>query len=111
MLFKKKKKTKSQIAEKIKKSLREDGKEIFQKYKIEKVSAFGSVYSSKLQSTAEVAVLAVPLEVDEFWSFRQDMGVVAGCPVDVFSQDDEPDFLLKVQEQGELIYDRQKSSL
>ena len=99
-----KEKSKVKIAEEIKKRILDDGKEVFRRYNLEKVHLFGPMFDLKIGDTAEVAALAIPLNKDEFWSFRQELGVLIGSPVDVFDQNDATEFLKKIQERGELIF-------
>jgi len=105
-MFLKKKNTGSDRIKRVRKNILSEGRAVFEKYKVDKVILFGSLFSIDLGNAAEVAALAIPLTKKEFWTFRQEIGILAGCPVDVFCQDDDPNFLTEALEKGELIYSR-----
>ena len=95
-------------AEKIKEKILKSAIITFNKYNIEKVVFIDSKTNEKLNGSPEVAVLITPLKKEEFWIFRQELSEGVGHPVDVYSQDDKPELINMIQEQGEIIFEEDR---
>ena len=96
----KKKYTKEDIAKKVKYDFLENGAGIFRKYGVEKVFLFGSIFETSVKDETKVAILAIPLSKEEFWTFRQEIGELIGHSVDVYVQNDAPFFVEDIQKKG-----------
>jgi predicted nucleotidyltransferase len=76
-------------------------------YGVRQVWLFGSVASGTAQANSDLDLLVVPVTVADFWPLRRDLEAALGHPVDLYTQDDEEQFVRKVRERGELIYEVQ----
>jgi hypothetical protein len=52
-------------------------------------------------------MLAMPVAAEAFWSLRRDLEAALGQRLDLYTQHDDPEFVRKIMERGELIYEVQ----
>ncbi len=83
------------------------GKPIFKKYNIEKVLLFGSVASGESIDFSDIDILAFSLEKNNFWECRHELEEAIGYFVDLYTQDDDPEFVKKILLRGEIVYEVQ----
>lgn len=86
-------------------ALLDKGTKIFEKYSIKKVFLFGSVLEKRCSDNSDIDILLMPLHDDDYWKLRFDLEEAIGFPIDVYSQSDDPQFIKKIIERGELIYE------
>ncbi len=86
-------------------ALLKNGPEIFQKYSIKKVFLFGSVLEKKCSTDSDIDILLTSLNESDYWKIRAELEKAVGFHVDVYSQSDDPQFIKKIMERGELIYE------
>ena len=55
-------------------------------------------------SISDIDLLVQPLQSADYWNFKRDIEEVMGYPVDLYTQDDEPLFVSKVQARGQVIF-------
>jgi len=103
MWFKKGKMCADQIVE-IRERILKDGPTVFKQFNIDTAILFGSKFDTKLEGISDVAVFVMPLPINQFWIFRQHLATIAKRTIDIYTQDDNPDFIKKVQEQGDIIF-------
>ena len=93
------------IASQRRSALLDNGTKIFEKYSIKKVFLFGSVLKKKCSNNSDIDILLMPLNDDDYWKIRFDLEQAIGFPIDVYSQSDDPQFIKKIMERGEVIYE------
>lgn len=93
------------IASQRRSALLDNGAKIFEKYSIKKVFLFGSVLEKRCSSNSDIDILLMPLNDDDYWKIRFDLEEAIGFPIDVYSQSDDPQFIKKIMERGEVIYE------
>ena len=94
------------LAKKMKSALMNNAKPVFQKYNIQKVILFGSVQKGSVNSGSDIDLLAIHLSGNDYWKCRHDLEEIAGYPVDLYTQSDDPVFVKKIMERGEVIYEK-----
>jgi predicted nucleotidyltransferase len=82
----------------------EKGQPVFRRFQIEKVFLFGSVLDSRSHEGSDIDILVSPLPRSAYWSFKHEMEETVGFTIDLHTQDDDPKFVRKVIERGEIIY-------
>lgn len=81
------------------------GTTIFEKYSIKKAFLFGSVLEKKCTLSSDIDILLISLNDDDYWKIRFDLEEALGFPVDIYSHSDDPQFIKKIMERGEVIYE------
>ncbi|MBW1708210.1 MAG: nucleotidyltransferase domain-containing protein [Deltaproteobacteria bacterium] len=99
------KRKREETSEKLKLKLLLKGRPVFKRFGIEKVLLFGSVLNARSREGSDIDLLVFPLAGDRYWIFRHELEQALECPVDVYTQDDDPVFVNKVHERGEIIYE------
>ena len=85
-------------------SLRSKGPGLFQKYAIETAILFGSLLNGKCSSNSDIDLLLIPLTESDFWKIRYELEEALDCRIDLYSQSDDPQFIEKIKQRGEVIY-------
>jgi predicted nucleotidyltransferase len=80
---------------------------VLRAYGVQEVWLFGSVATGTAQAHSDLDLLAAPVAVVDYWALRRDLEAALGHPVDLHTQDDDVQFVRKVRERGELIYEVQ----
>ena len=96
---------KKQISDKLKSKLQAKGVPVLKRFGIGKAILFGSVQDDRCDDHSDIDLLVLPLRGDQYWAFRHQLEQALEFPVDVYTQDDNPAFIKKVCERGELIYE------
>ena len=94
-----------QISDKVKSRLLVKGIPVLKRFGIGKAILFGSVLNRRCDDHSDVDLLVVPLPGDQYWAFRHELEQALEFPVDVYTQDDDPGFIKKLGERGEVIYE------
>ena len=93
------------LSTRLKMKLREKGFPILKRFGIGKAILFGSVLNGGCDDYSDVDLLVVPLPGDQYWVFRHELEQALEFPVDVYTQDDDPGFIKKIGDRGEVIYE------
>lgn len=80
---------------------------VFRRYGVCKVYLFGSVAAGTAGPRSDIDMLAMPVAAEAFWSLRRDLEAALGQRLDLYTQRDDPEFVRKIMERGELIYEVQ----
>jgi len=83
--------------------LLERGLPVLRAYGVREAWLFGSVASGTSGPQSDLDLLVVPLKALDYWSLRRELEAVLECPLDLYTQDDDPVFVRKVMERGERI--------
>ena len=97
--------TRQQHASRVRTLLQKKGPAIFRRFGIQRVWLFGSVQENRSGKEADVDLLVIPLENSCFWQCKRDLETALLCPVDLYSNKDDPLFVKKIKERGERIYE------
>lgn len=81
------------------------GTPVFKKYNIKKAVLFGSVADGRSRETSDVDILVMPLPNQAYWDFMSDLEQSLECFVDVYTQEDDPEFVEKILARGEVVYE------
>ncbi len=93
------------MAAKLRRSLVEKGKFVFQKYDVKKAYLFGSVLRGYCHESSDLDLYVSPLEAERYWKCLADLSEILGTRVDLYTQSDDPVFVEKIKLRGELIYE------
>jgi predicted nucleotidyltransferase len=52
---------------------------------------------------SDLDLLVIPVTAENYWPLRRDLEAVVDRPLDLYTQDDDPDFVRKIMERGEPI--------
>ena len=77
----------------------------FKEFGIKKAFLFGSVLEDRAGDRSDIDLLVIPLSGDRYWIFRHELEQTLECPVDIYTQDDDPGFVKKISERGEIVYE------
>lgn len=91
--------------------LREQGVAVLRRYGVRAAWLFGSVAEGTARQESDVDLLAIPVSAADYWALRRDLEAALGCPIDLYSQDDDPVFVRKVMDRGELFYEIQPGAV
>ena len=80
---------------------------LFRRFGLDKVILFGSVAEGRIRENSDIDILAFPLSADRYWLCRHELEQAIEYPVDLYTQDDDPKFVKKILERGEVIYEIQ----
>lgn len=83
----------------------ERGRPVFERYGVDRVVLFGSVREGCSTEGSDVDLLVMPLAAEQYWSFRHDLEEALEVSVDLYTEDDDRDFVRKILERGETIYE------
>ena len=87
----------------LRRRLVERGGPILRSYGVRDAWLFGSVAAGMAELESDLDLLVMPVAADDYWPLRRDLEVAVGCPLDLYTQDDDPTFVKKVMERGEHI--------
>ena len=91
----------------LRRTVLEAGVPVLRRYGVSRAWLFGSVAAGAAGPGSDVDILAMPVPAEVFWPLRRDLEAALGCPLDLCTQDDDPAFVRKIQQRGELIHDVQ----
>ncbi len=81
------------------------GVPVFKKFNIHRVILFGSILDETCETDSDLDLLVSLLPGDRYWAFRHELEQALELPVDVYTQDDDPAFIRKIGERGQVIYE------
>lgn len=84
------------------------GASVFDRYGITKAVLFGSAVQGRSRADSDIDLLVMPLDQERYWEFRHDLEEALGYPLDLYTQADDPRFVRKVLERGEVVYDAER---
>jgi uncharacterized protein len=77
---------------------------VFRAHGVRIAYLFGSVADGTAGPASDVDLLVIPVKAAAYWPLRRDLEAALGHPLDLYTQDDDPVFVRKVMERGELVY-------
>ena len=99
------KRKREEMSQKLRSKVLLKGGPVFKRFGIEKALLFGSVIDAGCGDASDVDLLVIPLAGDKYWIFRHELEQALECPVDVYTQNDDPGFVKKIRERGEIVYE------
>jgi uncharacterized protein len=94
----------------LRRRLIERGLPVLRRYGVREVWLFGSAAGGTAHARSDLDLLAVPVTAEAYWPLRRELEEAVACTLDLYTQDDDPVFVRKVMQRGELIYDFGKST-
>lgn len=92
-------------ANEIKTLLTNDCITVYQSFGIEKVILFGSLINSKFNEQSDVCLYVQPIENKNYWNFQHSLENILNLDIDLHTNTDEPSFIKKILDRGEIIYE------
>lgn len=78
---------------------------VFEKYEIRKAFLFGSIQRNSCLPDADIDIYVEELKNEKYWEMLHDLEELANQPIDLYCQLDDPVFIAKVKNRGELVYE------
>ena len=78
---------------------------VFERFGVQKAVIFGSVAQGRVGARSDVDLLVLPLKNDVYWEFMHELEDVLERPVDLYTDRDDPAWVRKILERGEVVYD------
>ena len=91
----------------LRRRLLDRGRPLLRAYGVRRAWLFGSVAEGTADADSDLDLLAIPVTAEAFWSLRRELATAVSFPLDLYTQDDDPVFVRKVMERGELIHEVQ----
>ena len=79
---------------------------IFKLFGVQQAVLFGSVALGRSAAGSDIDLLVWPLGADYYWPFKHALEEATGYPCDLYTKDDDPVFVAKVLERGEVVFER-----
>ena len=78
---------------------------IFKKYGVKRAYLFGSIQKQSCLPSSDIDIYVEDLENEKYWKMWHDLEEAGNQPVDLYCQYDDPVFVEKIKQRGELIYE------
>ncbi|MEA3277594.1 MAG: nucleotidyltransferase domain-containing protein [Pseudomonadota bacterium] len=91
--------------------LMERGVPVLRASGVRRAYLFGSVAAGTAKTHSDIDVLAISVQAADYWRLRRELEAALDHPVDLYTQDDEPEFVRKIMERGDLIYEVQPGAI
>lgn len=78
---------------------------VYKNYGVQKVIIFGSLLSNKFRKQSDIDIYVEPLKIQKYWAFQHDLEDILNLNIDLHTNSDEPSFVKKIIERGEVIYE------
>ena len=75
-------------------------------YGVQRIVLFGSVVKETCEESSDLDILAMPIPNERYWQCLHDLREAAGVDVDLYTQNDNAEFVEKVLKWGEILYER-----
>ena len=105
--WRKEQQARSQRSIEMKDALNTRGVSVFKKFEIHKVVLFGSVLTHRSTVSSDIDLLVTPLSAVDYWKFCHELERMILYPVDIYTQNDDPVFVQKILQRGEIVYEIQ----
>jgi len=89
----------------LKSAIKRKGPTVFRRYAIQKAILFGSVLDERCDNHSDIDLLVTPLASEEYGALRRDLESAFSAPVDLHTDRDDPQFVSKIKERGEIIFE------
>jgi predicted nucleotidyltransferase len=89
----------------LRRRLTERGSTVLLAYGVREAWLFGSVAAGTAHPRSDLDLLVLSVSPVEYWPLRRDLEAALDCPLDLYTQDDDPAFVRKVIERGEKIFE------
>ncbi len=77
---------------------------LFRQYGVETAVLFGSVADGRCHPESDIDMLVIPLPPEDWGPLRRALSEILNRPIDLYTQTDDPQFIRKVFQRGEVIY-------
>jgi predicted nucleotidyltransferase len=94
-----------QRAATLKAKLTQDGVAIYKRYQLRKVIIFGSLTDRHFSGRSDVDIYVEPLDNQKYWEFRHALEDLLDADIDLHSDKDDLNFIKKIIDRGEIIYE------
>ena len=78
---------------------------VFESFGVRRAVLFGSAAAGGSAARSDIDLLVWPLSAVDYWPFKRALEEATDYPCDVYTKDDDPVFVSKVLERGEVVYD------
>ena len=99
------KRRRQQLSNRVKSDFRRKCVDILKRYHIQQAVIFGSVVDRRASEQSDIDLLVQSLPSGEYWNLHFDLEQAMEIPIDLYTQDDNPGFVRKILERGEVIYE------
>jgi predicted nucleotidyltransferase len=72
---------------------------------VQRVIIFGSILNNKFNKQSDIDIYVEPLNCQKYWDFQHDLEDILNLNIDLHTNNDEPSFVKKIIERGEVIYE------
>ena len=79
---------------------------VFESFGVQRAVLFGSAAAGKSAARSDIDLLVWSLSAADYWPFKRAVEEATGYSCDLHTQDDDPIFVKKVLERGEVVYER-----
>ena len=80
-------------------------KTVFERYNINRAFLFGSVLGASCSPESDIDIYVENVSGEDYWALWRDLEETANQSVDLYCQLDDPVFVARIKERGELIYE------
>lgn len=77
---------------------------ILRAHRVTRAYLFGSLVEHRAGKRSDVDLLVLGVDAETFWNLRHELESALDRPLDLFTQDDDPSFVAKIETRGERIY-------
>lgn len=95
-------------ARELRRRVAEDARPVFERYGVERALLFGSVAEGRCREGSDVDLLVFPLPAEYYASCWRELEDAVGAPVDLHTDAEDPVFVRKILERGEIVYAAQR---
>jgi len=88
----------------LKATIKEKGPAIFRKYAVQQAVLFGSILDERCDDGCDIDLLVTPLSGEQYGACQRDLESAFSTPVDLHTERDDPQFVSKIKERGEVVY-------
>ncbi|RJP30998.1 MAG: hypothetical protein C4527_08660 [Candidatus Omnitrophota bacterium] len=93
-------------SEKMRSTCMEKAVPVLLQYGVQRIVLFGSVLKERCEESSDLDILAMPIPNDRYWQCLHDLREATGVDVDLYTENDNAEFVKKVLRRGEIIYER-----
>jgi predicted nucleotidyltransferase len=79
--------------------------QLLEPFGVTRAVLFGSLAQARGTARSDVDLFVTPLPAGRYWELKHTLEQAFELPVELYTQDDDPDFVGKVIQRGETIYE------
>jgi len=80
---------------------------IFIKYRVKYAYLFGSVLRGKCKESSDIDLYVEKICDKDFWKFLRELKKISPYDIDIYTQSDDKNFIMKIKQRGIKIYEAQ----